>query len=309
MIKKILSIAILTLFLFSTMPLAKALPEPSLGGVRAANVNAIQDYNEVKERYKETKDGWEKARQEYLKTRNSLRRTGSLQREGNLELDITNIKNFLTKTTERMLNHIEILEKWVEMVVQDEELKKEILGQLEEDSDQLENYKLKIENSSTVEELRALGKEIKEFWKETRLQLKKYHGIILSARIGHIIEKAENISEGLHKKIDSLDDSDKQIQEMKDLLENYDREVAVAKEMYEKAKELYANKNISGDDLLKEIRDILKEANTHLRDAHKSLRELVKLYRDYTGNFPKPTIDTQTPKPTTETQLDIRTAE
>ncbi len=326
--KKILSIAILALFLFSTMPLAEANPVPTLGGIRMANLNhtkeynakitkitklepkqdynirvtkirnldQIQEYNQAKEKYQETKEEWKIARQNYLKTKNSLNKIpikniGTLEGRENTESDITNIKAFLTKTVERMQNHVEILKKWTEMVVQDEELEKQILSQLEEDSKELENYKLKIENSSTVEELRNLGKELKDFWKETRLHLKKYHGIILPAKALSTIERSEDIYDKLYKKISTS--SLGTVANLLPLLEEYKDLIASARESHEKAVAVYTSEGVSSNNL-EDVKSNLRDAHSYLKEAHKKLRVIVKLYRDYTGDFPNPSLTEQT---------------
>jgi tetratricopeptide (TPR) repeat protein len=289
--KKILAIMVLVLFLGSSLPLIEARPTQSLTGVRP---ELVQEYNQAKEKYQETKQDWERSRQEYMKTKQSLRRTGTLkptgQLEGNEEVHIERIKDFLTKTLKRMESHIQILEKWTEIVIEDENLKETILAQLEEDTNQLEIYQKQIEKASTIEELRTLGKEIKEFWKDVRIHLKRYHGIILSGKILNIIERSENASDKLHKKIDELDSNNKQVSEMQSLLVEYDDLIKQARERYEKAIGVYTQNAITSRNPLEEIKDYLKEANKLLREAHGKLRQIIKLYRDYTGNFPEPSL-------------------
>ncbi len=294
MMKKILTMMVLVLFLASSTPLIEARPVQSFSGVRP---QLVQEYNEVKDQYKNTKQDWEQARTEYMKTKQALSRTGELKPTGQLEQDqeqhVSRIKDFLLKTVERMERHIQILQKWTEIVVYNEELKEEILYQLEKDLNELKTYENKIKEASTVQELRAIGKELKEFWKDVRGHLKKYHGIILSAKIGRIIERSERLSESLHKRLSELDENHPHLEEMKYLLEDFDENVASAKESYEKAKDLYIQIRSIEDakKLFEEIKTYLKEAHKYLKEAHKSLRHLVKIYKDSTGEFPRPSLE------------------
>jgi DNA repair exonuclease SbcCD ATPase subunit len=288
--KKILSILVLVLFLASAVPITLA--EPSLSSPRP---EAIQSYNQIKERYQNSIHNWEVSKEQYLKAKVKVKNFNQLSDEEK-EQNTDRINDFLLKTVERMTNHIEILQKWVEIVIEDEDLKEEMLNQLEEDLKILNDFKERLTTptltNQNLESYREISQEIKEFWRDAQAHLKKYHGIILSHRIGNLIEKSETISERFHEKLDGLDSNNKQVSEMQSLLGEFDEKITSAKKKYEEAKDIY-NQMESVKDInsqLQEIKNLLREAHKYLREAHGYLRELIKLYREYTGEFPSATL-------------------
>jgi len=291
--KKAIALMIVGIFLISMVPVSAT---PSLN---EKNKRVVREYNQLKQEYNTVKEEWSKARSEYIKAKQSYKRFGQLtpeEQEDKFEI----AQNFLLKTLDRMNRHLGLLQKWAERVIQDEELQNEVITELDEYSTQIKLFKEKVNSANNIEDLKKTGKEIKEYWKSTRGKLKRVIGIILSERTNNVIQRAERLTEKLHEKVDVLDQNNKQVGEMQDLLTDLDEKIKLAKEDYEKAKELYQQIQSLQDanQTLKQIKDYLQNANKYLKESHKTLKDLVKLYREHVGNFPElePSL---TPTPST----------
>ncbi len=298
--KKTIAILLVGIFMFGMIPLTTAEPSTSSRSItKAQNKELIQAYNVIKNKYQNTKTEWEAARNSYMAIKPTLTNNQASLTSAN---HVNIVKNFLIKTLERMERHLEIIESWLVRSVTDKVVYEDLIEEINGYKEQLKEYKEKVENADNIVELRELSSEIKEFWKDVREKLRVHTAIILIEKVNDAIERTEALSERLHKKIDSLDQNNKQVSKMQDILSEMDGNIKLAKGKYNDALDIF-NKNqnaasLTGD--LESIKNLLNEAKEHLRDAHKNLLELIKLYREYLGEFPTLTAAT-TPKE----QLDI----
>jgi hypothetical protein len=284
--KKTIAILLVGIFMISMIPLTTAGPTTSNRQIsKAQNEQLVQAYNVIKNKYQNTKTEWNNARNSYMAIKPTL--TNNVNSLDSAE-HVSIVKNFLTKTLERMENHIEILESWLNRVITDKEEYLELTGELDGYKEQITEYKEEVENANTIQELREISSEIKEFWKDVREKLNKHVGIVLIEKVNEVIKRTEASTEKLQEKIDSLDQNNKQVSEMQDLLNGIDEDIKLAKEKYNDALDIYTQEQsaTSLKETLKEIKELLSEAKKHLRDAHKGILDVVKLYRQYMGEFP-----------------------
>jgi uncharacterized protein YoxC len=280
--KKIMALMIVGIFLISIIPVSAS------SSLSEKDKKIVEEYNQLKKEHNTVKEQWKKARSKYVGAKQSYKKFGQLTiDEQNDKFGIA--QDFLLKTLDRMDGHLRLLQKWAERVIEDEELQNEVIIELEEYSTQINIFKDEVESTENIKELRKVGKEIKNYWKSTREKLKRIVGIILSERTNNVIKRAERLSGKLHEKIDALDQNNKEVSEMQDLLNDLDEKIKLAKEDYEKAKELYQQIQSlqDADQLFKQIKEYLEHAHKYLKESHKKLRELVKLYRQHVGNFPE----------------------
>ena len=197
-------------------------------------------------------------------------------------------QDFMLKTLERMENYLKILQKWSERVVKTTTEQDSVSSDIDNYLTEIDMFKEKVNGAETVEDLKYVGKEIKSFWKETRIKLKKIVGTILSEKVNNTILRAGRLSVRLHDKIDALNQDDNEVKEMQILISDFDEKVTLAKEKYEKARNSYSEIQSLSDanKIFGEANKFLREADKYLKNAHKDLRSLVKLYRSYKGNFP-----------------------
>ncbi len=276
---KIMIMVFVGLFLFGSMQVEASL--------NAKDQRLIEEYDSLRGEYKLIKEEWSVAKEEYISAKKQFKRFNKLSVDEQEE-KFGVAKNFVSKTLERIDTHVNLLANWAERVIQDEELQNEVISELNGYSLEIDGLQSEVESAKDIRELREVSKEVREYWKSTRVELKKYVGIILSERTNHVIQRAERLSDKLHLKIDALNQDNDQVVEMQSLLSDFDSKIKFAREDYSNAKEIYSRMdNLQDfDKLLKEIKEYLGDSKKYLRESHKSLRELVKSYRSFTGDFP-----------------------
>ena len=281
--KKIFAMLLIGMFVLSSVPFASAENQ----SWRAEEQRVVQEYNQLKQQYNTVKDEWKDSKAKYLVAKQKLKRFKQLTPEEQV-IHFEEAQDFMIKTLGRMENYLKILQKWSERVVKTTTEQDSVSSDIDNYLAEINMFKEKVEGAKTVEDLKYIGKEIKTFWKETRAKLKKIVGTILSEKVNKTILSAGRLSVRLHDKIDALDQKDKTVKEMQNLILNFDDKVTLAKEKYEKAKNSYSEiQTLSGaNKIFGEANKFLREADRYLKDAHKDLRKLVKLYRSYKGNFP-----------------------
>lgn len=275
---KIMIMVFVGLFLFGSMQVEASLNDK--------DQRLMGEYDSLRGEYKLVKEEWSNAKEEYISAKKQYKRDKLSVDEQEEKFGIA--KNFVSKTLERIDAHINILANWAERVIQDEELQNEVISELNGYLLEIDEFQLEVESAKDIHQLREISKDVREYWGSTRVELKKYVGIILTERTNNVISRAERLSERLHFKIDTLNQDNDQVMEMQNLLSDFDSKIKFAKEDYSNAKAVYSRMdNLQDfDKLLREIKDYLSDSKKYLRESHKSLRELVKIYRSFTGDFP-----------------------
>ena len=283
--KKQISIFLSVLLIFSLMPISFArendtIPrlERSIDQVREKAQEAKQNYLDVRNRYNQLKTDYNNAKQDFIKIRDTIRNANNNTQGDGFE----RYKLFLIKVTERLDNAYSILIKWIENAIQDEDLKIRLNEYINEDLKELENLKARLEASTNIGDLREISLELQELKNKAQYKIKNIANYILSNKLSTIIDRAESISEGFHKRLDNIEETEETI-EMQELLSQFDNLVEKAKSEYEEAKSLF--KPVSSLDEAnsqwKEIRKHLTSARDYLREAYKILRELTMLWKEY----------------------------
>lgn len=271
---KIKLMAIALLLVVAVMPLAIAQPVPLAERHRIA----IEKYNEAKANYLQKKGMYEDAREDFMKMRLRWRQFRAANESPEL---IAKAKDFLTKAVDRGITHIELIERWVEKINISDEEKSELTAMLEENKAKLEGLKDDIEAATTKQEIEDIAKQIREVWLNIRVDVKKVVGIGMNARIKHILNRMELLSEKLNERIEKLKESGVDTSSLESLLSKFNSHLDEANANYEKAKEKFKEaatpKEI--DDLMRAGNQYIKEAHKHLRLAHAVLVEIVKELR------------------------------
>ncbi len=285
--KQIMAIFMLAIFMFSALPVS-AMGEKTGWSIRDVDREAVEKYNQIKERYSTAAKEWNGMSHDFKDVRGQIKKFRNLNSEDQEQV-LERTRAFLTKTVERMELHLEIMESWTERIHISEERRALILAGIEDKEDQLEEYKTQIESTQTLEEMRSLAKEIKESWREFLPRSKHISGELLTAKIGGIIEDSEDLAVSLQERLDTLDQDAEEVVKMQELLDEFNTNLDLAKEQYDLAQGLYSEIDDVSDanDLFKETKEFVFAARDYLREAHKSLRELVKEYRDFTGEVPE----------------------
>ena len=190
-------------------------------------------------------------------------------------------KEFLELTIDRVINRLQRLGYWVERVVEDEKVRENFLNIIDEEINELESMKKEIRGAQSMDELRGKAKEIREKWSETNTYVKRMVGFMLGIRLDNILDELSSLSDRLHSKVDGLDQNNKLVGKMQNLLDDFDEKIGLANEEYNNY--MTGNTLTVSSDYSNEIkaRNTLNKVHEYLREAHDILKEFLKLYREY----------------------------
>lgn len=267
--KKITSIFILLMLLATLMPQTTAVGE-----------NVKSRYQEARERYQDRVEAYRNSRERFVEARNLVKEH---RNKSDPEANLDRAKDFLMKSTDAMIGHLEIMRVRIENTnALGEDEKENILAKIDSYIQTLEDKKGDIDSAGSMEELREIAKGIKDEWNESRSLVKEIAGKILTTKLDRIIEKGEGVSTRIDEKIDLLKDQGKDTTELEELRDDYNSLLEKAKDKNNAAKEKFEEINDlkDADQLFREAHGLIKEANSHLKEAFRTLKEIVRTMRE-----------------------------
>lgn len=242
--------------------------------------------NEIRERYQNIRNAYINARNAYITARNdwiAARNTyRQLRGKEHLENAKAKARNFLTAVCNRgiaYLNWIKIkIENWPNF---SEEQKQAIIDEIESNIQALESKKEEVTNATTKQEFVVVANSILNKWKEVRVSVKRVTGRILIARVNYVINSAERLRDRIEGRIEILEESGKDVSELRNWLSDFSQKIELAKQKREQAKEKFLSiKTIKeADQFFIAANNFLKEANSYLRSAYHSLVKIVNEMR------------------------------
>jgi hypothetical protein len=261
--KKTFSIALAAMLVLSLLPVGYALPP--MGKVE-------ERYKVAKANYLKALEAYKGARQDYLKMREMAKR----EPKG---VTFDKAKNFLLRSIDAMVAHLEMVKARVDIArALSEEEKAEIAETLDSYISYLEEKKQEAEQAGNREELVSTAKDVREKWKEARVEIKKITGKIIISRIDRVLERGEEIGEKLESRIDVLKQEGYDTTELEALLADYMEHLSLAREKRDKAKEKFAEISSPEDahKLFREANAFIREANRHMREMFKDLKQILR---------------------------------
>ncbi len=247
----------------------------SAAPLRVLNQKARAKYQAARQQYVKEVNWWKTARQQFVSARAKyIKYKNSANKEAYQE----KARNFLEKTVEVLIKKLESLKVWVSnrKALSDSD-KQAIVAQIEEDIAWLNNKKSEI-STATPDQIRAKAKEVRDYWRNHRVRVKKIIGQILVARLNWVIAKFDSASTRLHSKINDLKAAGKNVSQLEAWLSDFDQKIQLAKEKRDLAKEKYQDISsfAEANQLFSQVHQFIKEANQYLRDAYKRLVEIIK---------------------------------
>ncbi len=151
---------------------------------------------------------------------------------------VEKIKSFMMAELERIISHFELLKTRVENIrVLDEIEKDNLISEFNEYISYLENVKKEVTAATTMREITAIRKEMKDTWLEVRKGIKRARGLILNARIIHVLNHGEAISAHIENKIKILKTKGMNTSQLETRLAIYQNKLASGKQKYRTIKE------------------------------------------------------------------------
>jgi len=254
------ALLLMGLLFVGVMPLAEA-------GIRDENREARAKYASAKADFSKMKNAYIQARQDFLAAREKYGNKNSATLEG--------ARDYMMKANKVTIAHLEKMKSFVEADWALEQSEKDaIVAEIERDITWLENKQSEIETADR-EGLIAIGKEIKSYWNNVKIDLKKYTGKILNARALWVLEQADKAENVVVRNIEKAEANGKDVTELNDFLDDFRAKKALAEEEYDKARNSFSQ--ISS---LQDADRLFREGNAFLRQGNRYIKESYGILRD-----------------------------
>lgn len=215
----------------------------------------------------EAKNSYAVAKQKYIESKN----TG---------LALGHAKTMMQSGSKFVLSWLDRIElKVLETEGMDDETKVSIIDRINEYREGIQELEEKMNNTSDLSELRAISKEVNEYWKEIKLFITSVAYQISAAKLNVIISNADEVELRIHDKIAELNEAGEDTSALEELLSNYQENMELAEEKIDEANDV-----LSTADTIEEInegRRLILEATRYIKDAFKDIRDLIKEYNRY----------------------------
>ncbi|MFH1376571.1 MAG: hypothetical protein ABIH25_02950 [Candidatus Woesearchaeota archaeon] len=286
MMKKLMALLLLGIFALSMVPINVAAFQTNSnenGGVWNEYKVNKENYSKLKEDSRNLATNWGKAKSAWTGLKVSSESNFRNELSTDSETSLESYKEYLGLTIDRVVNKLKMLGYWVDRVIDDEQVEENYLNIINEEIQKLENLREKVDGAESMDDLKVIAKKIKEIWSDTNSYIKKMVGHILGIKLDDVLDRLEKLSDRLHGKVDALDQNNKLVGEMQDLLNDFDEKLDLANKEYEQFRENYITISSKDSNVL-EAREHLRKAHEYLKEAHKILKEFLELYREYQGN-------------------------
>ena len=243
--------------------------------LRERDQEAKAKYQAARQQYLKEVNWWKTTRQQFLEARAKYRQFKNTENKAAYE---EQARNFLEKTIDVLIRKLESLKNWVSNRRALPESEREaMVAEIEQDINWLQEKKSGIPTASPAQ-IKEKAEEIREYWKNHRLKVKRIIGQIWTARLSWAIERFETVSSKIAAKIDELKAAGKDTSQLEAWLADFNQKIEIAKGKRDKAREKYQAISSLADanQLFNQAHQFIKEANQYLRDAHKKLVDIVK---------------------------------
>lgn len=260
-------VGVMVLGLFASAASAKTL--------RERDQEARAKYQTARQQYLKEVNWWKTSRQQFQQAGTKYRQFKNAENKAAYE---EQARVFLEKTVNVLIRKLESLKNWVSnRRALPESERQAIVAEIEQDINWLENKKPGIATASPAQ-IKEKAKEIREYWKNHRVKVKRIIGQIWAARLSWAIERFETVSSKIAAKIGELKAAGKDTSQLEAWLTDLNQKIEIAKEKRDRAREKYQAISSLADanQLFKQAHQFIKEANQYLRDAHQKLVDIVK---------------------------------
>ncbi len=263
----------------SIAPTAFAAPQ----SLKAKDKAAKEKYQQVRTQYQKEVKAYKNTRQSLINAKEKYRKFKNTENKKALE-DQSRV--FLERAIKSLIKKLESVKTWVENKHGLTDAEKQVLiADIDNDIEWLSNRLPKIQ-SATPQQIKEEAKEIREYWKNHKMKIKRIAGKTLSHRIAYVIKKAEAFSGKLETRIEALKSNGVDTTNLEIWLGDFNKKLELAKGKYEAAKNSFQSiSNLSNtNNLFMEGHKFLKEADQYLREAHKILVKIVKEMKNMANN-------------------------
>ncbi|MFW6127995.1 MAG: hypothetical protein ACOC6M_02305 [Halobacteriota archaeon] len=226
--------------------------EERIHHARNASENAKQQYTEAKQKYAETKQ----------KGNPDLEQAQAMMQAGT---------GYMTAWLDRI--ELQVLDA----SNMDDQRRVDILEKIEEYQNQTREKREMINNTTSIQELRDVGKDLNDYWSEVQVFIKSVGYQIAAAEMDNIIGNARGLEVRVAEKIAEMDAADTDTSKLEELLNEYQEKVNAAKENVERAQDVLFNASTIEE--LAEGQNLFQEATNQIRQAFKNVQQMANEYQ------------------------------
>ncbi len=227
----------------------------------------------LEEKIHHARNASEKAKQQYAEAKQKYTKT---KQEGKPHLGHAQVMMQAgTGYMEAWLERIEL--QVLDASNMDDNRRLAILDKIEEYRNETREKKEMINNTTSIQELRGLGKGLNNYWDEVEVFIKSVGYQIAAAKLDNLVGNARGVEVRMAEKIAEMDAADADTSKLKKLLNEYQEKVNAAKESIQKAQGILFNATTIEE--LIDGRNLVKEATNQIKQAFKDIQLMATEYQ------------------------------
>ena len=233
-------------------------------------------YQEVKRGYLQKKQDYQRLKRQYLESKRKIHQWRALsETEKTAHLD--QAKEYLWRGIEILIRHFQ---RWRERIEAargvDETWREEALTEIDRQINWLEDKRQEVEKASSPAELQEIGQEMRHYWQQHRILIKKFVGRTLVSRVNWIISRAEIISQKLERAINRAEEEGKDVSRAREILADLKEKISLARQKAALAKEKFEaiSSPAEADQLFRQGHQFLREAHQYLKEFKLKIKEV-----------------------------------
>ncbi|MBL7053678.1 hypothetical protein ISS06_00550 [Patescibacteria group bacterium] len=244
----------------------------------AKSKKPILKYKSIKSSYKQEVDAFKNTKKQFLDARGKFKSFKNKENKAVLE---DSARDYLKKTILVLIKKTESINDWVsnDKSIEDQE-KNNIITELDSDISWLNSMVDNIDEA-TQEQVKVKAKEVKDYWKEHRVKMKKITGQIMASRISFLIKKSELISTKISSRIEKLKQAGKDVSAIEAIPNVLNEKINLAKVKATSAKSTFSSiSNLSeANNLFLKGRGFVSQAQTYIKEGRNSIKQMISAHR------------------------------
>jgi hypothetical protein len=241
------------------------------GRAKAADRKAISAYQTEKQDYLKAKQTFETARADWIAARKAIRKVRGKNLSKLSPEVLEKGKTAMLAGLDVAIKHLTFLKARIKGA--DTEDSNAIINELDSYINWLESQKPVVETATTAQQLREVGKTVRDKWIEIRRTVKGLIGQFLNARIKRVLTKLESVRDRVKVHVDKIRNEN-----LVAMLADVNQKLNLAREKYEAAKDTFKDIKDERDAnaLFKKGKNFIREAAKYARETRTKLKEIIK---------------------------------
>ena len=238
--------------------------------IRAQIQSDVAKYRSAKERIVTVRSDYSDAKKDFQELRIKIKNKDT---SANSEEVIEATRAYMNRTIEYMITHLETVQENVDN--SDRESADEVSETIDGYIEQLQQQHDNLESAQTRQEFAEIAKEVRSIWKDAEKRAKYFAGKSVDKRLDNYLAKSDALALRIKGEIDRLNETGENVEDLEEMLGEYNELIEEAKLNQELAREAIRNRNVDDDD-----DDSVDDANKYMREATRNIQEANKVLKE-----------------------------